>query len=622
MTRIIALVLLGLDGSSSAAIAQTATTYTYQGELEQDGSPARGSFSMTFSLWDALVDGNQVGQSVVLPGVQVSDGRFTVELDHGVGAFDNSPRWLEIMVDGVPLSPRQPITRTPYAMQTNGIVVNEDGYVGIGTNEPTRGVSVEGPGFPGAFLLLDSTPGGSNEDAGINLNRDDSIKWHLFNQGATDSFNLRNALFDPVLHAQQDRRVGIGMNTPSMETMVHIRDVTGDNFGVLVDSFGVEGSSIGLHVGPSGFASLAKNATFEPGWFRFDDEQGAFLQEIAPDGSVSFLNAPAGEGAIAWQTAMHITPLGKIGVGHASPTYQLDVETNGDGGIRSLSTDPNGIAIFGAGTVGLSGLTTVAGGAAVSGDAVEGAWAGYFDGEVSITDRVIIGGDAPITPASYLDVRTPAGAQTYGGMYVETADGEGLPFYGYATANVAEMWTYFNGQTGDWNVYHGGDRLTVESNGEVGINTTQPVFTLHVNGTAGKPGGGSWANASDRRLKKDVRSIARALDQLLALRGVTFEYKDPASINERAGRRVGMIAQEVEQVFPDWVDPVDAGYRTVTFRGFEALTVEALRELRDEKDEQIQTQAARIESLETENSDLADRLAALEAIVAELTAPR
>ena len=47
-----------------------------------------------------------------------------------------------------------------------------------------------------------------------------------------------------------------------------------------------------------------------------------------------------------------------------------------------------------------------------------------------------------------------------------------------------------------------------------------------------------------------------------------------------------MIAQEVEEVFPDWVSEGGHGYKTVTFRGFEALTVEALRDLREEKDRQ------------------------------------
>jgi hypothetical protein len=44
-----------------------------------------------------------------------------------------------------------------------------------------------------------------------------------------------------------------------------------------------------------------------------------------------------------------------------------------------------------------------------------------------------------------------------------------------------------------------------------------------------------------------------------------------------------MIAQEVEQLFPQWVDEGADGFKRLTLRGFEALVVEALRELREER---------------------------------------
>jgi hypothetical protein len=140
--------------------------------------------------------------------------------------------------------------------------------------------------------------------------------------------------------------------------------------------------------------------------------------------------------------------------------------------------------------------------------------------------------------------------------------------------------------------------ISIPTSGNVGIATTAPAFTLHVNGTAGKPGGGSWAAASDSRLKKNVEDLKGVLGKLLQLHGVTFEYKDPEAINELPGTQVGMIAQEVEKVFPNWVDEGADGYKRLTFRGFEALVVEALRELRDEKDAKIASLEERLERLE------------------------
>lgn len=140
----------------------------------------------------------------------------------------------------------------------------------------------------------------------------------------------------------------------------------------------------------------------------------------------------------------------------------------------------------------------------------------------------------------------------------------------------------------------------------VGINTDAPNATLSVNGTASKPGGGAWSTFSDARLKTDVRPIDDALARLLRLHGVSFRYSDPAAIGELAGPRIGLVAQDVEPVFPDWVSTSPGGYKMLTVRGFEALAVEALRDLRAEKDRQI-------DALRCENAALRARLERIEA---------
>lgn len=145
----------------------------------------------------------------------------------------------------------------------------------------------------------------------------------------------------------------------------------------------------------------------------------------------------------------------------------------------------------------------------------------------------------------------------------------------------------------------GNVNISASGTGRVAIGHGSAAFTLDVNGTAGKPGGGSWSVSSDLRLKRNVKDLDGSLAKLLALRGVTFEYKDPAAIGELPGERIGFIAQEVEQVFPDWVGQKDDGMKFLTVRGFEALSVEALREL-----------DARQGRLEAENTRLREELAA------------
>ncbi|MFG0283585.1 MAG: tail fiber domain-containing protein [Phycisphaerales bacterium JB039] len=150
----------------------------------------------------------------------------------------------------------------------------------------------------------------------------------------------------------------------------------------------------------------------------------------------------------------------------------------------------------------------------------------------------------------------------------------------------------------------GGDGITVTSDGRVGIGVTSPAatFLLSVNGQAGKPGGGSWAVFSDERLKQDIQPMSGTLDRLLTLRGYEFAYTQDAI--ERGlgaeGPQFGLLAGEVEEVFPEWVGEGPDGLKYISERAHTALLVEALRDLRAEKDAQIQRQQEQIESQQRE----------------------
>jgi Chaperone of endosialidase len=73
------------------------------------------------------------------------------------------------------------------------------------------------------------------------------------------------------------------------------------------------------------------------------------------------------------------------------------------------------------------------------------------------------------------------------------------------------------------------------------------------------------ANPSDARLKKNIQPLTGAIDQLLQLRGVTYEWKELDNHGKTAGTKRGFIAQEMERVFPDWVQTDDKDSRVSTF---------------------------------------------------------
>jgi len=160
-------------------------------------------------------------------------------------------------------------------------------------------------------------------------------------------------------------------------------------------------------------------------------------------------------------------------------------------------------------------------------------------------------------------------------------------------------------------------QMVITDEGDVGIGTSAPMFQLHLSAnSAAKPTSNAWTVSSDARLKKNIQPITHALDDLLALHGVTYQWRDPASQGNMAGTYTGLIAQDVERVFPEWISEDDKGYKTLTVIGFEGIVVEAMRQLRAEKDAEIKAlrteSALRIERLEAENAELRARFEELE----------
>jgi hypothetical protein len=93
--------------------------------------------------------------------------------------------------------------------------------------------------------------------------------------------------------------------------------------------------------------------------------------------------------------------------------------------------------------------------------------------------------------------------------------------------------------------------------------------------------------SSDQRLKKNIEPLTGALNQLLQLKGVTFEWKNPEEHGNQTGVQTGFIAQQVEKVFPQWVDEDSKGVKRIVLNPtqLEALEVEGIRALKAENDD-------------------------------------
>jgi len=165
------------------------------------------------------------------------------------------------------------------------------------------------------------------------------------------------------------------------------------------------------------------------------------------------------------------------------------------------------------------------------------------------------------------------------------------------------------------NTGFGQEAVRITAARDVGIKTAAPAYTLHVNGTAGKPGGGDWAAASDRQLKENINAYNDGLASIMSINPVTYEYNGKGGIDTGDKEFVGVIAQELKEVAPYMVQPyiykdinpetneviATEEYLAVDPSAITYMLVNAVQEQQEiieEKDAQIEKLEDRLERLE------------------------
>ncbi|TKW60750.1 MAG: tail fiber domain-containing protein [Blastochloris viridis] len=110
-------------------------------------------------------------------------------------------------------------------------------------------------------------------------------------------------------------------------------------------------------------------------------------------------------------------------------------------------------------------------------------------------------------------------------------------------------------------------------------------FIFGNTGNAEKPGGGSWAALSDKRLKDIDGTYTHGLKEIAALNPVRFHYKKGNALTQPSDREyVGLIAQEVQPHFPEAVSKGQDGYYRLDTTPINFAVINALKELKAEND--------------------------------------
>jgi hypothetical protein len=132
----------------------------------------------------------------------------------------------------------------------------------------------------------------------------------------------------------------------------------------------------------------------------------------------------------------------------------------------------------------------------------------------------------------------PAPGIVFGIPYSSTQSAVGVSLQGYKV----------NATSGDFGQ---GFRLSTQGNGA----SPSIKFTVDGSGNIGNNYGSNIYNASDRRLKKNIVTLDNALDKVNALNGVSFNWIDNFCEGENDKTLYGFIAQEVETVDENLIDP-------------------------------------------------------------------
>lgn len=239
-------------------------------------------------------------------------------------------------------------------------------------------------------------------------------------------------------------------------------------------------------------------------------------------------------------------------------------------------------------------------------------------------------------PGFKLDVadrmRVRQGANSAGIWFFQTGPNADRAFVGMANDNQVGFWGSI---MGNWGL------LMDTTNGNVGIGAVNAGVKLNVAGNfaavvgsgneqayIGGDGAGNdvqigslnasvsniafWSvpngtymtivaknvSPSDETLKSNIVPIGRNLEKLRQIRGVSFEWANTSAPTVQAAeeREIGVIAQEVEKVYPGLVTVLERDkIRAVNYNGLTAVLIEAVKEL----DAKLDALSQRLDALES-----------------------
>ncbi len=553
------------------AHAEVPFYFNYQGRVTDGTNLVNGIVPVSISLYSAPTGGDLLFQDLN-PSVEIVDGLYRTYVGDNPNppgtllqdAITNDTIWLEVTVDGTTFSPREQLTSVPFALRVYGMRVARNGSVlfnPIGVYSNVMGNNSEGAVISGGMSNRIESLSRESIISGGRANHIESFVTAGVIAGGKSN-RLSTTTTAPTISGGEENLILVNCHNAAIGG--GRKNITGSRFATIAG--GASNSVYGVASvvgGGLGNTIIANDAVIGGGngnWIREDSHgsviQGGYSNRLGESAQYSTIGG--GYNNVIELAAVHsVIPGGISNIIASSASYSFA------GGQRAVANHPGSFVWGGNGT---SAFTTTAANqfmARASGGFGINTAPGYSLHVLDDKPSLMIEG-SDNSPA-YL--RFKRAADDTNDHYIAIGSA------GQMVVKVA-----------------GSDRMTIATNGYIGIGISNPTNRLHV---AGNVTASAFVTSSDRTLKTAITPVSPRdiLDKVEQLPVAVWQFKDTPGVTH-----MGPMAQDFHAAFG--LGNTDAGITTVDADGVALAAIQALAEdnrtLRAELD-QLRT---RLEELE------------------------
>jgi hypothetical protein len=614
----------------AAASAQPPAWIHYQGRLMDGTNLVHGPVELGFSLFTSAAGGTLLFEDArnadIVDGLyEARIGEFPV-LGNLMQALTNANVWLQVSVDGTPLSPRERLVAVPYALHVRGMLIDEQGNVLFNSGPQTLGAGVQSAVVGGGFgnrveADIATVAGGGNNFAGGGALGGATVSGGFMNRALGQDATVGGGV--------QNRALGQGATIPGGEKNEAHSDYAsiGGGFGNIATN--------SLHTVISGGLSnrAQQSANAFVGGGRNNRITDSVFSIIGSGRDNGIESSP--ESTIAGGQFNRIKPVSigaTIGGGYNHTVSNANFATIA-GGNNHEAIGSYAFIGGGQGNKAIGNYATIPGGQFNTADANafaagsraqalhQGAfvWGDTQFGEVASTqpDQVtfraqngyrllggairgndnglaLVGPVAINAPVSDDDLRVRGGGIS---VMLESTDTTPV-FLRFRRLGDAYGANYLAVGSGGQMVFrvNDGDRMVIQTNGFIGIGTANPTNRLHVNGNVQAL---AFITGSDRSQKENIQPVHA--DAILAkvadLPMATWSF-----IDEPGSTHLGPMAQDFHAAFG--LGQTDTGIATVDADGVALAAIQALARREAEARTRLTEMNDEVRRLQADNAHL------------------